>query len=80
MSVEVKDKDVYEALDICLKGTGLTYVVQQDVIVIKRADAPVQEVKKVTITGRVVDKDSLPLPGVTILLKHTTMGVVTDQN
>ena len=36
--------------------------------------------KKVTITGRVVDKDSLPLPGVTILLKHTTMGVVTDQN
>lgn len=66
--------------DICLKGTGLTYVVQQDVIVIKRADAPVQEVKKVTITGRVVDKDSLPLPGVTILLKHTTMGVVTDQN
>ena len=80
VSVEVKDKDVYEALDICLKGTGLTYVVQQDVIVIKRADAPVQEVKKVTITGRVVDKDSLPLPGVTILLKHTTMGVVTDQN
>ena len=80
VNVEVKDKDVYEALDICLKGTGLTYVVQQDVIVIKRADAPVQEVKKVTITGRVVDKDSLPLPGVTILLKHTTMGVVTDQN
>ena len=76
VSVEVKDKDVYEALDICLKGTGLTYVVQQDVIVIKRADAPVQEVKKVTITGRVVDKDSLPLPGVTILLKHTTMNEI----
>ena len=80
VSVEVKDKDVYEALDICLNGTGLTYVVQQDVIVIKRADAPVQEVKKVTITGRVVDKDSLPLPGVTILLNPfvETVIVVVD--
>ena len=31
VNVEVKDKDVYEALDICLKGTGLTYVVQHDI-------------------------------------------------
>ena len=38
VSVEVKDKDVYEALDICLKGTGLTYVFQNEVIVLKPLD------------------------------------------
>ena len=78
VNVEVKDKNVRDALDICLEGTGLTYVMQQDVIVIKQAEAPVAEVKKITITGKVVDKDSLPLPGVTILLKNTTVGVVTN--
>ena len=30
------------------------------------------------IEGKVTDKDKMPLPGVTVLVKGTTGGVVTD--
>lgn len=36
-----------------------------------------QQVKKI-ITGTVVDKDNLPLPGVNVWLKNSTVGVTTD--
>lgn len=36
------------------------------------------EEKKAVLKGRVMDKDSLALPGVTVLLKGTIWGVVTD--
>ena len=32
-----------------------------------------------TITGRVVDSSGLPLSGVTVIVKGTTNGTVTDQ-
>ena len=34
----------------------------------------------VTIKGKVVDQDSLPLPGVTVLLKGTHIGTATDNS
>ena len=36
--------------------------------------------KMVTIKGKVVDQDSLPLPGVTVLLKGTHIGTATDNS
>lgn len=38
------------------------------------------EISKITIKGKVTDKDDVPLPGVTILLKGTTLGITTDMN
>lgn len=37
-----------------------------------------QQVKKVKVTGMVVDEGGEPLPGVTILIKGTTVGCATD--
>ncbi len=78
VDVEVKDKTIREALTMCLKGTGLTFVMEEDVIVIKQEEKKSPEIKKITISGKVTDEDNVPLPGVTILLKETTLGVVTD--
>ena len=80
INVEIKDKNVREALDACLKNSGFEYVIQQNTVVIKRKAAQAPDVQKLTITGKVVDRDSTPLPGVTILLKGTNLGVVTDMN
>ncbi|MCT4604405.1 MAG: SusC/RagA family TonB-linked outer membrane protein, partial [Marinifilum sp.] len=38
----------------------------------------VQEIEKRTITGKVVDKAGMPLPGVSIYIKGTVSGVITD--
>ena len=37
-----------------------------------------EEVKKITVKGKVVDEKGEMLPGVTVLLKGTTVGIVTD--
>ena len=78
VSVDIKEKTVPEALDICLKGTGLSYVVQENIIVIKQKETKDAKIEKVTVRGKVVDKDGAPLPGVTILIKGTTVGVSTN--
>ena len=78
VNVEIDGKTVREALDICLKNIGLSYVVQDNIIVIKQKEKEFPEMKKITVRGKVVDKEGIPLPGVTILLKGTTLGVVTD--
>ncbi len=80
VSVEIKDKTVREALDICLKGTGLLYVVQQNIIVIKQKGARLSEVKMLTLKGVVTDKGGVSLPGVTVLVKGTTVGVSTNMD
>ena len=78
ISVEIKNKTVREALDICLKDTGFEYIIQQNTVVIKRKGVTTREIQKVTVRGKVVDKDGAPLPGVTILIKGTTVGVSTN--
>lgn len=77
-SLDVKDASIREVLDKCLKGTGFSYEIEDHVVII-RPDRPAkQEVKKVTLKGIVVDKDSVPIAGVTVLLKGTYVGVTTD--
>ncbi|MCM1032046.1 MAG: SusC/RagA family TonB-linked outer membrane protein, partial [Oscillibacter sp.] len=39
-----------------------------------------QQAQELKITGKVTDVQKQPLPGVTVLVKGTTLGAVTDQN
>ena len=77
-SLDVKDASIREVLDKCLKGTGFSYEIEDHVVII-RPDRPAkQEVKKVTLNGLVMDQDSVPIAGVTVMLKGTYVGVTTD--
>ena len=81
ISVEIKGKTVREALDICLKDSGFEYTIEQNTVVIKRkVEEKAANVQKITVKGKVVDKSETGLPGVTIVLKGTSVGVVTDMN
>ncbi|PTN05929.1 SusC/RagA family TonB-linked outer membrane protein [Mangrovibacterium marinum] len=79
INVNISGETVQDALASCLQGTGLTYVVEQNVIVIRKMEQTDQlpQEKKV-ITGRVVDSNNQPIPGVTVRLKGTNIGVFTD--
>ena len=57
---DVKNKTVSEALDVCLKNTGLEYVIQQNTVVIRRKGGKTSNVQKLVLKGIVVDKDSVP--------------------
>ncbi len=77
--VQVKELLLPEALQIVLRNTGLTWEVLDDVVIIKDAqEQPVPDMKTFTCRGKAVDMEGKPLPGVTIVLQGTTLGVITD--
>ena len=69
-----------EALNEALKGSGLHCKLVEDFLVIAKDNvkAAPEDDKGRKIEGKVTDKDKMPLPGVTVLVKGTTGGVVTD--
>ena len=77
--VVAKGKTVKEILDDIFSGTTLKWYCEDDVIFIVR-QAPVKETRDSTflVKGTVKDVNGEPLPGVTILIKGTTIGVATD--
>ena len=83
ISVNINADTVEEALGIALKGTGLTYTIQDNVIVIKAGEPTPQKpvtTIRVEIRGKVTDTKGEPLPGASIRIKGTTMGVSTDES
>lgn len=79
VSVQLEDRDLSDILAECLKNTGLWYRLEDDVIIISPKLVSPQKVgEKLVVTDSVKDKGGMPLPGVTILLKGTQLGGVTD--
>lgn len=75
LTVRSSNRSVKEILDSCLMNTGLGYDLENNLIVIKRME---QAAIPLLVSGKVVNRVGEPLPGVTILIKGTTWGAVTD--
>lgn len=83
VSVSTEDARVEEILDEILPQHNLDYkVVDRQVIVYpaeKETEAIDSEAQQGnTINGKVIDTDGLPLPGVSVIVKGTTIGIVTN--
>ena len=77
VDVDVQGDDIRTILNVCLRNTNLTYVLQDEVIVIK-PEVQSQKVKEVRIKGTVKDEKGHLLPGVTVFIKGLQIGTVTD--
>ena len=86
VSVNTDGARVEEILDEILPQFNLEYrVVDKQVIVFPTEEktksetaSPADAQQQKTITGKVVDEKGVPLPGVAVVVKGTTLGVVTD--
>lgn len=77
--IRASRESVKDVLDHCLKDTGLTYNIQDDVIVIRKAEAlPAAPQQTFTVRGTVRDEAGESLPGVSVRVKGTSTGVATD--
>lgn len=76
VSVEMEQATVEEILQVALKGKGLGYSLSNGVIVIRPQAGGPQEVQ--TVKGKVIDVNGDALPGVSVVIKGTTIGVSTD--
>ncbi|MFR7877495.1 MAG: carboxypeptidase-like regulatory domain-containing protein [Butyricimonas paravirosa] len=83
ITIDVKDVSIDSVMSVCLQKTEYTYSLEKNVVVIKKRPAneiaqSIAEQKKRIISGTVVDKQKMTLPGVSVYIKGTTIGVVTD--
>ena len=80
LDVHFKETNLDEVLSAVLKNTGLDYTIEQKTVVIRKsvpANALPQEAR-VKVIGKVKDAHGGALPGVTIRLKGTQVGVTSD--
>ena len=84
ISVAIEEYELDELMDIATLGTGLTYEIHNDYMIVrplrpeeKIHTAILETEKKVTIKGIVVDKEGNSLPGAAVMLKDTNIGTAT---
>lgn len=79
--IACKNATVDDILNRYLKGSGLIFSIVDKTIVIKRKEEiSVSPQEVLTITGTVKDKQGRVLPGVTVQVKDTRVGVSTDMD
>ena len=74
---------VFDILDQVLKAENLTYTVKNKLIMIIPKDAVNAELngqQQKSVTGKVTDSSGSPLPGVSVVVKGTTNGTISDSN
>ncbi len=85
VSVDVENSSIEQTLDACFKDLPINYTIVQNTIVLKQKTsgvAVVQDLRAnpIVISGKVVDEQNLPLPGVTVYVKGTKTGTETNTN
>jgi TonB-linked SusC/RagA family outer membrane protein len=84
VSGEFKDALIFEVLDQILKSENLTYSVKDKLIMIIPKESGTIELSSQQadkkISGKVTDSSGGSLPGVSVVVKGTTNGVITDTN
>ncbi len=87
VTVKAKDATVEQILDEIFKGEGIGYKVMEDYLILLSPEKKVFETtgKKIvatqqqrSVSGTVTDDTGQPLPGVSVVVKGTTQGTVTN--
>ncbi len=82
VSINIDEKLIPEILDEVFDGTNVVYKVDDRQIALTKSNANINNAKvtqqQKSVTGTVESETGDPLPGVTVLVKGTTNGVITD--
>ena len=74
ISIKADNVLLGNALDLMVKGTDLTWKLNEKTIVLARKP----ERQSRIVSGKVMDPSGLPVPGVSVLIRNTRIGTVTD--
>jgi len=88
VAVKARNESVEEILEKVFKSSGNTFKVFDRQIVITKKERsgtdieliPAQQPQKKEVTGTITDGKGLSLPGVSVVLKGTTTGTISDSN
>ena len=86
VTVDVTNATVENILDQIFSDQGIAYKVMDDNLVLLSPDKNITEIESVSmaqqkqVSGSISDEKGLPLVGVTVVIKGTTSGTVSDIN
>ncbi|MEL7588606.1 MAG: TonB-dependent receptor [Prolixibacteraceae bacterium] len=81
VSINIKNENIEEVLDRLFAGTNVNYKIKDHFILLARSEAAKElavQQQPITISGRVSDSSGQPLSGVTVAIKGTSKGTITD--
>jgi len=80
IQIDLKDATINQILDEALKGEKVSYDVYERQIVIRKTGEVFSSQQRKELSGTVHDSNGDPIPGVSIQVKGTTTGTITDVN
>lgn len=78
VDVDYKNASINEILDDILKDSNYSYKIIDKFIAVNRTGNGESSATQKSITGKITDEQGEPLPGVTVLIKGTINGTVTN--
>lgn len=80
VTINVKDQGIEDVLKSLFAGTDVGYSIIDRKIILSPKDVSSTTQQQKTVTGKVDDNTGYPLPGVSVVVKGTTNGTITDSN
>lgn len=82
VDVELTNKPVEDILESIFDGSNIQYkVIGRQILLSDAAEAAeVFQQKQKAVTGKVTDTSGMPVPGVSVIVKGTTTGTITDMD
>lgn len=78
VTIDLKNKKIEEILDALFANKGMTYqLMENNLIVLRPLNAPAFQ-GEISVQGIVTDENGIALPGVTVVIKGSTTGTITD--
>ena len=81
VDISVEEKTIDHILSELFNGTDVSYIVRDRQIVLttyQPEESILTDQPQRVVTGKVTDSRNQPLPGVTVVIKGTTQGTITD--
>ena len=83
-NIDAKEQTIEEVLSVILGNSGLTYRVFDKYIAIVAQENANESISSLmqqkVVTGKVTDQSGTSLPGVAVLVKGTSKGIITDSD
>ena len=79
LNLDVENSTIKEVLDELFKQKSIVYkIMENNFIVLKSSKSSFDSTQQKNVTGVVTDSSGQPLPGVSIVIKGTTIGTITN--
>ncbi len=80
VSIEAKDEQIDEILKILFIGTDIEYIITDRKIILAPSNISESQLIGKKVSGKVTDASGATLPGVSVVVKGTANGVITDND